>query len=204
MFKLDLEKAEEPEIKLPTSVGSLRKQESSRKTSTSALLTMPKPLTVWITTNWKFLQQVGIPDHLTCLLRNLVAGQEAVRTGHKTTDWFQIGKGVRQGCIVSSCLFNLYAEYIMRNAGLEAEAGIKIAGRNININIYIYISYEPQLLSLCSRAGKASAYNEGDSGLIPGSGRSPGEGNDNSLQYSCLENSMGYNPWGRQESDITE
>ena len=154
---------------------------------------------------WKILKQMGIPDHLTCLLRNLCAGQEAtVRTGHKTTDWFQIGKGVRQGCIVSSCLFNLYAEYIMRNAGLEAEAGIKIAGRNININIYIYISYEPQLLSLCSRAGKASAYNEGDSGLIPGSGRSPGEGNDNSLQYSCLENSMGYNPWGRQESDITE
>ena len=77
---------------------------------------------------------MGIPDHLTCLLRNLCAGQEAtVRTGHGKTDWFQIGKGVRQGCILSLCLFNLYAEYIMRNAGLEkAEAGIKIAGRNIN------------------------------------------------------------------------
>ena len=77
---------------------------------------------------------MGIPDHLICLLRNLYAGQEAtVRTGHGTTDWFQIGKGVRQGCILSSCLFNLYAEYIMRNAGLEeAQAGIKIAGRNIN------------------------------------------------------------------------
>ena len=77
---------------------------------------------------------MGIPDHLTCLLRNLYAGQEAtVRTGHGTTDWFLIGKGVRQGCILSPCLFNLYAEYIMRNAGLEeAQAGIKIAGRNIN------------------------------------------------------------------------
>ena len=83
---------------------------------------------------WKILQQVGIPDHLTCLLRNLYADQEAtVRTGHGTTDWFQIGKGVRQGCILSPCLFNLYAEYIMRNAGLEeTQAGIKIAGRNIN------------------------------------------------------------------------
>ena len=81
---------------------------------------------------------MGIPDHLTCLLRNLYAGQEAtVRTGHGTTDWFQIGKGVRQGCILSPCLFNLYAEYIMRNAGLEeAQAGIKIAGRNINNLIY--------------------------------------------------------------------
>ena len=89
MLKLDLDKAEEPEIKLPTSVGSLIKQESSRNTSTSALLTMPKPLTVWTTTNWKILQEMGIPDHLTCLLRNLYAGQEAtVRTGHGTTDWF--------------------------------------------------------------------------------------------------------------------
>ena len=135
MFKLVLEKAEEPEIKLPTSAGSLKKQESSKKTSTSALLTMPKPLTVWTTTKlWKILQEMGIPDHLTCLLRNLYAGQEAtVRTGHGTTDWFQVGKGVRQGCILSPCLFNLYAEYLMRNAGLEeTQAGIKIAGRNIN------------------------------------------------------------------------
>ena len=133
MFKLDLEKAEEPEIKLTTSVGSSKKQESSRKTSTSALLTMPKPLTVWITTDWKILKEMGIPD-LSCLQRNLYAGQEAtVRTGHGTTDWFQIGKGIRQGCILSPCLFNLYAEYIMRNAGLEeTQAGIKIAGRNIN------------------------------------------------------------------------
>uniref|UniRef100_A0AC11D386 Uncharacterized protein n=1 Tax=Ovis aries TaxID=9940 RepID=A0AC11D386_SHEEP len=83
---------------------------------------------------WKILKEMGIPDHLTCLLRNLYADQEAtVRTGHGTTDWFQIGKGVCQGCILSPCLFSLYAEYIMRNAGLdEASAGIKIAGRNIN------------------------------------------------------------------------
>ena len=93
MFKLILEKAEEPEIKLATSAGSWKKQESSRKTSISALLTMPKPLTVWITTIWKILKEMGIPDHLTCLLRNLYAGQEAtVRTEHGTTDWFQIGK----------------------------------------------------------------------------------------------------------------
>src|SRR5574342_286157 len=132
MFKLVLEKAEEPEIKLPTSAGSSKKQENFRKTIISALLTMPKPLTVWITINWKILKEMGIPDHLTCLLRNLYAGQEAtVRTGHGTTDWFQIGKGVRQGCILSPCLFNLYAEYVMRNAGLEeAQAGIKIARRN--------------------------------------------------------------------------
>ena len=89
---------------------------------------------MWITTNWKILQEMGISDHMTCLLRNLYAGQEAtVRTGHGTTDWFQIGKGVHQGCILSPCLFNLYAEYIMRNTGLEeAQAGIQIAGRNIN------------------------------------------------------------------------
>ena len=95
---------------------------------------MPKPLTVWITINWKILKEMRIPDHLTCLLRNLYAGQEAtVRTGHGITDWFQIGKGVRQGYILSPCLFNFYAEYIMRNAGLEdAQAGIKIARRNIN------------------------------------------------------------------------
>ena len=97
---------------------------------------MPKPLTVWITINWKILKEMGIPDHLTCLLRNLYAGQEAtVRTGHGTIDWFQIGKGVRQGCILSPCLFKLYAENIMRNTGLEeAQAVIKsrLAGRNIN------------------------------------------------------------------------
>ena len=95
---------------------------------------MPKPLTVNHHKLWTIFKEMGIPDHLTCLLRNLYAGQEAtVRTEHGTTDWFQIGKGVRQGCILSPCLFNLYAKYIMRNAGLEeAQAGIKIAGRNIN------------------------------------------------------------------------
>ena len=134
MFKLVLEKTEEPEIKLPASTGSWKKQESSRKTSISALLTMPKPLTVWITTNGGKFLEMGIPDHLTCLLRNLSASQEAtVRTGHGTTDWFQIGKRVHQGCTLSMCLCNLYAKYIMRNAGLkEAQAGIKIARRNIN------------------------------------------------------------------------
>ena len=120
MFKLVLKQAEEPEIKLPTFAGSCKKQESSRKTSISALLTMSKPLTVWIRINWKILKEMGIPDHLICLLRNLYAGQEAtVKTGHGTPDWFQIGKGVRQGCILSPCLFNFYAEYIMRNTGLE-------------------------------------------------------------------------------------
>ena len=134
MFKLVFKKAEEPQIKFPTSTGSSKKQESSRKTSISALLIMPKPLTVWITTNWKILKEMGIPDHLTCLLRNLYADHEAtVRTGHGTTDWFQIGKGVHQGCIFSPYLFKLYAEYIMRNAWLdEAQAGIRIVGRNIS------------------------------------------------------------------------
>ena len=128
MFKLVLEKAEEPEIKLPTSAGSSKRLESSRKTSISALLTMPKPLTVDHNKLWKILKEMRIPDHLTCLLRNLYAGQEAtVRTGHGITDWFQMGKGVRQGCILSPCLFKLYAEYIMRNTGLEeAQAGISI------------------------------------------------------------------------------
>ena len=95
---------------------------------------MLKPLTVWITTNWKILQEMVLPDHLASLLRNLYAGQEAIVRGrHGTTDWFQIGKRVLQGCILSSCLFNSYAEYIVRNAELdEAQAGIKTARRNIN------------------------------------------------------------------------
>ena len=108
-FKLVLEKSEEPEIIFPTSTGSSQKQETSRKMSTSALLTMPKRLTLWITTNWKSLKEMRIPDHLTCILRNLYAGQEAtVRTGHGTTDWFQIRKGIRQGCILSPYLFNIF------------------------------------------------------------------------------------------------
>ena len=136
MFKLDLGKAEEPELKLPTSIGSLEKQESSRKTSAFINYAFEcvdhKKL-------WKTLKEMGIPDHLTCLLRNLYAGQEAtLRTGHGTTDLLQLGKGVSQGCILIPCLFNLYAEYIMGNAGLEeAQAGIKIAGRNINNLRYV-------------------------------------------------------------------
>ena len=130
MFKLDLEKAEEPEIKLPKSIGSFKKQESSRKTSISALLTMSKPLT----TKWKILKDMAIPDHLSCLLTNLCEGQEAtVSTGHGTTDWFQIGEGVCQGCILLPYLFNLYAEHIMWNARLgEAQGRIKTTRRNIN------------------------------------------------------------------------
>ena len=130
IFKLDLEKAEEPEIKLPTSIESSKKREFQKKNknknkTAKAFDSMDHNKL------WKILKEMGIPDHLICLLRNLFAGQEAtVRTGH---DWFQIGKGVHQGCILSLCLFNLYAEYIMRNIGMEeAQAGIKIARRNIN------------------------------------------------------------------------
>ena len=110
----------------------IEKQENFRKTSTSS--TMLKSLTVWIATNWKILKEMRIPDHLTCLLRNLHAGQEATfRTRYGTMDWFQIGKGVHQGCLLSPCLFNLYAEYILGNVGMDkTQAGIKIAGRNIN------------------------------------------------------------------------
>ena len=134
MLKKDLEKAEESEIKWPTSLGSSKKEESSRKTSISALLTTWKPLTVWITNCGRFLKRLGISDYLTCLLRNLYAGQEATaRTGHGKTDWFRVGKGVHQGCIFSPCLFNLYAEYITWSAGLdEAQTGNKIVRRNIN------------------------------------------------------------------------
>ena len=137
MFKLVLEKAEEPEIKLPTSTGSWKKQESSRKKKAIyfCFINYAKAFDgVDHNKLWKILKEMGIPDHLTCLLRNIHAGQEAtVRTGHGTTDWFQIGKGICQGCILSPCLFNFYAEYIMRNAGLEeTQAGIKIAGRNLN------------------------------------------------------------------------
>ena len=134
MFKLDLEKAEEPEIKLPISTRSSKKQEFQKNiyfcfidyTNTFDCVDHNKL--------WKILKEMGIPDHLNCLLRNLYAGQEAiVTTGHGKTDWFQIGKGVHQVCILSPWLFNLHADYIMRNARLdEAQAGIKIARRNIN------------------------------------------------------------------------
>ena len=124
---------------------------------------MPKPLTVWITTNWKILKEMGMPDHLICLLRNLYAGQEAtVRSRHRITDWFQIGKAVRQGCVLSPCLFNLYAEYIMRNTGLEeAQAGIKIAWRNINNLRYaddttLTVESEEELKSLLMKVKKES------------------------------------------------
>ena len=136
MFKLVLETAEEPEIKLPTSAGSSRKQESSRKNNIYFCFIDYAKAFDCVDHNklWKILKEIGIPDHLICLLRNLYAGQEAtVRTGHGTTDWFQIGKGVCQVCILTPCLFNLYAEYIMRNSGVEeAQAGINIAGRNIS------------------------------------------------------------------------
>ena len=131
MFKLYLEKAEEPEIKLPTSTGLSKVQ----KNIYFCFIDYTKAFDcVDHNKLWKILRQMGIPDHLTCILRNPYAEQEAtVRTGHGTTDWFQIGKGVRQGCILSPCSFNFYAEYIMRNSGLEeAQAGIKIAGRKIN------------------------------------------------------------------------
>ena len=135
MFKLVLEKAEEPEIKLPTSAGSSKKAKGFQKNNYFCFIDYAKAFDcVDHNKLWKILKEMGIPDHLTSLLRNLYAGQEAtVRTGHGTTHWFQIGKGVHQGCILSPCLFNFYAEYIMRNTGLEeAQAGIKIGRRNIN------------------------------------------------------------------------
>ena len=135
LFKLVLEKWEEPEIKLPTSAGSWKKQKKFQKNIYFSFIDYVKAFDcVDHKILWKILKEMGIPDHLTHLLRNLYAGQEAtVRTGHGTTDWFQIGKGVCQCCILSPCLFNLYAEYIMRNAGLEeTQTWIKIAGRNIN------------------------------------------------------------------------
>ena len=125
---------EESEIKLPTSFASYKKQESSRKTSTSALLTTPKPLTVWITRRWKILQDMGIPNHYTCLLRNLYVSPEAtVRTGHGTMDWFKTEKGVHQHCILSLCLISFNAEYITQNSGLDNQ---KLESRMpVNISI---------------------------------------------------------------------
>ena len=134
IFKLVFEKAEEPEIKLPTSAGSSKKQEF-QKNIYFCFIDYAKAFDcVDHNKPWKILKEIGIPDHLTCLLRNLYSGQEAtVRTGHGKTDWFQTGKGICQGFTLSPRLFNFYAEYIMRKAGLEeAQGGIKIAGRNIN------------------------------------------------------------------------
>ena len=137
MFKLVLQKAEEPEIKLPTSAGSLKKQRSSRKNIYFCFIDFAKAF-VWITTNWKILKENSLwkrkyqttwPDSWEICMQV----RKQVRTVHGTMDCFQIGKGVRQDCILSPCLFNLYAEYIMRNAGLDkAQVGIKIARRNIN------------------------------------------------------------------------
>ena len=164
MFKLVLEKAEEPEIKLPTSAGSWKKQESSRKNINFCFIDYAKAFDcVDHNKLWTILKEMGIPDHLTCLLRNLYAGQEAtVRTGHGTTDWFQTGKGVHPGCILTPCLFNLYAEYIKRNAELdEAQVGIKIAGRNINnlryaVDTTLMAESEEELKSLLMKVKEES------------------------------------------------
>ena len=139
MFKLAFEKAEEPEIKLFNIHWIMEKASEFQKNIYFWFIDYAKAFDcVDHNKLWKILKEMGIPDHLICLSRNLYAGQEAtVRTGHGTTDWFQIGKGVRQGCMLSPCLFNLYAKYSMRNAGLEeAQTEIKIVGRNINnVNI---------------------------------------------------------------------
>ena len=157
-------KSREPEIKLPTSVGSSKKQESSRKIIYFCFIDYAKAFDcVDHNKMWKFFQDIGIPDHLTCLPIYLHASQEAtVRSGHGTTDWFQIGKRVCQGCIFSPCLFNLYAGYIMRNARLdEAQAGIKIVGRNINNLRYaddttLMAESEEELKSLLMRVKEES------------------------------------------------
>ena len=131
MFKLVSEKAEEPEIKLPTYAGSSKKAREFQKNIYFCFIDYTKDFDC-VDQNklWKILKEIGIPDHLTCFLRNLYVGQEAtVRAGQGTTDWVQIGKGLYQGCILSPCLFNFYAEYIMRNAGLnEAKAGSRLPG----------------------------------------------------------------------------
>ena len=142
MFKLNLEKAEEPEIKIANIRWILKKAKKFQKNIYFCLIDCAKAFVDYakafdyVDHNklWKILKEMGLPDHLTCLLRNLYVGQEAaIRSGHGKTDWFQIGTGVHQGCILSPCLFNSYAEYIMRNTGLdEAQAGIKISVRNIS------------------------------------------------------------------------
>ena len=165
MFKLDLEKAEEPEIKLPTSFGLSKKAREFQKNI--CFIDYAKTFhCVEHNKLWKILKEMGIPDHLTCLLRNLYAGQEVtVRTAHGTTNWFQIGKGVCQGFVLSPCLFSLYAEYIMRNAGLdEAQAGIKIAGRNINNlrfadDTTLMVESEEELKSLLMKVKEESEKN---------------------------------------------
>ena len=141
MVKLDLEKAEDPEVKSSASTGSSKKARELQKNMYFCFIDYAKAFH-FVDHNklCKILKEMRMPDHLTCLLRNLYTGQEAiVGTGHGTTDWFQIGKRVCQGCILSPCLFNLYAEYLMQSAELdEAQTGIKIAGRNINDLRYTY------------------------------------------------------------------
>ena len=218
MFKLVLEKAEEPEIKLPTSAGSWKKQESSRKTSISDYVDHNKL--------WKILKEMGIPDHLMCLLRNLYAGQEAtVRNGHGTTDWFQIGKGVHQGCILSPCLF---AVCIMRNAGLEeAQAGIKIAQRNLNNlryaddttlmaeseeelkSLLMKVKSESEVAQSCPTVSDPMDCNPRGSSIHGIFQARVDHGKSNPLQYSSLENSMDRGEWwaivhGVKESNMTE
>ena len=158
MFKLDLEKAEKPEIKLPTSARSSKKREFWKNIYFCFIDYVKAFDYVDHSKLWKILKEMGIPDHLTCLLRNLYAGQEAtVRTGHGTIDWFQIGEGLCQGCILSPCLFNLYAEYKMRNVGLEeAQAGIKIAMRIISILMSISITSDMQMTPLLWQKVKKS------------------------------------------------
>ena len=163
MFKLVLEKAEEPEIKLPTSVGSSKKQEFQKNIYLCFIDYAKAFDCVGHNKLWKILQEMGIIDHLTCLLRNLYAGQKVTaRTGHETIHGFQIWKGVGQGCMLPACLFDLYAEYIMRNAGLdEAQAGIKIAGSNINNFRYaddtiLMVESEEELKSLLIKVNEES------------------------------------------------
>ena len=159
--QVGLEKAEEPEIKLPTSAGSSKKQEF-QKNIYFCFIDYAKAFdSVDHNKLWKILKEMGIQDHLTCHLRNLYAGQEAtVRTGHGTIGWSQIGKGVRQSCILSLCLFNLYAEYIMQNAGLdEAQAGNKTAGRNVN-----NLRYADDTTLMAERRGTKKALDESERG----------------------------------------
>ena len=162
MYKLDLEKAKEPEIKLPTSVGSYKKQGNSRKISTSASLTMIKPFCGSQQTG-KF--EMKIPDHLIHLLRNLYASQETtVRIGHGTTNWFKIGKGVCQDYILSPCLFNLYVECIIWNTRLdESQAWIKTAGRNIN-----NLRYADDTILLAEREEELKSLNQSERGECKG------------------------------------
>ena len=161
MFKLVLEKAEEPEIKLATSTGSWKKEEISRKNIYFCFIDYAIAFdSVDHNKLWKILKEMGIPDHLICLLRNLYASQEATfRTRHETMDWLQIRKGEHQGCILSPCLFNFYAEYIMRNAALdEAQAEIKIAVRNIRYadDTILMAESEEELKSLLMKVKEES------------------------------------------------